>query len=58
MIKQKSARQQKRFQTDEIGLKPEPATNVTDWEVCIRGLVLLLVLICLYFCSVVLMARG
>lgn len=43
---------------DEIGLKTEPATNVTDWEVCIRGSVLLLVLICLYFCSVVLMARA
>lgn len=58
MIKQKSVRQQKRFQTDEIGLKTEPAINVTDWEVCIRGSVLLLVLIRLYFCSVVLMARG
>lgn len=51
MIKQKSARQQKRFRTDGIELKTEPATDVTDWEVCIRGSVLLLVLICLYFCS-------
>lgn len=57
MIKQKFAWQQKYFQMDEIESKTVAATNLTDKEVCIMDLVLLLMLIWVHFCSIVLMAR-
>lgn len=57
MIKQKFAWQQKYFQMYEIESNTKPATNLTDKEVCIMDLVLLLMLIWVRFCSIVLMAR-